>query len=206
MANSKFGCNKVKQKALIVDSFGQPFMFFLPNGQKMYKSLLGAILTVIIFTVVSFYALYKWQLLIGKEEARTIIEIEEDYFRANNSFIDNKEDGFNIAVGMFNLFGAKIEEDFEQYGTLDVIYETIDRDKVGLNAVTLSMRSCTSRDMYVEGDTSDQETNFWPVKDTLLINIKAEREKLRCIDETNETIEITGALNEDLQRRISVTF
>ena len=121
----------------------------------MYKSLLGAILTVIIFTVVSFYALYKWQLLIGKEEARTIIEIEEDYFRANNSFIDNKEDGFNIAVGMFNLFGATIEEDFEQYGTLDVIYETIDRDKVGLNAVTLSMRSCTSRDMYVEGDTSD---------------------------------------------------
>ena len=56
----KSSCSKVGQKALIVDSFGKPFTFLLPDGQKMYRSLLGAILTVFIVVTMSFYAVYKW--------------------------------------------------------------------------------------------------------------------------------------------------
>ena len=46
----------------------------------MYRSLLGAILTVVILIVVSFYAIYKWQLLIDKDEARITLKVDEDYF------------------------------------------------------------------------------------------------------------------------------
>ena len=73
--NSKSSCRKLKEKALIVDSFGKPFTFLLPDGQKMYRSLLGALLTVFILIVVFFYALYKLQLLIDKEEATVTLNI-----------------------------------------------------------------------------------------------------------------------------------
>lgn len=100
MPNNKSSCTKVKEKALIVDSFGKPFTFLLPDGQKMYRSLLGAILTVFIIMTVSFYAIYKWQLLIDKDEAKIALVIEEGYFIENNSTISSLEDGFNIAVGI----------------------------------------------------------------------------------------------------------
>ena len=60
MKSNKSSCTKVKEKALMVDSFGKPFSFMLPNGQKMYRSLVGAVLTVIIIVSILLYALYKW--------------------------------------------------------------------------------------------------------------------------------------------------
>ena len=61
---SKSNCSKVSEKALIIDSFGRPFEFMLPNGSKKYRSLLGSVLTLIIVLVVALYAVYKLQLLI----------------------------------------------------------------------------------------------------------------------------------------------
>ena len=76
----KTSCGKVKEKVLMADSFGKPFSFLLPNGQKMYKSLLGAISTMFIVLTVAMYAIYKWQLLIDKDEARITLTIDEGYF------------------------------------------------------------------------------------------------------------------------------
>ena len=57
---SKSNCSKVGEKALIMDSFGTPFTFLLPDNKKSYKSLLGATLTVLIVLMMAFYAVYKW--------------------------------------------------------------------------------------------------------------------------------------------------
>ena len=92
MAN-KSSCSKFGEKALIIDSFGKPFTFLLPDGQKMYRSLLGAIFTLFIIVTMSFYAVYKWQLLTGKEEATISTIIEDGYFDNNNSTISTS-DGF----------------------------------------------------------------------------------------------------------------
>ena len=58
--SEKSSCSKFGEKALIIDSFGTPFTFLLPDGKKTYKSLLGAILTVLIVLTIAFYAIYKW--------------------------------------------------------------------------------------------------------------------------------------------------
>lgn len=68
MAKTAGGCSSLKTKVLLLDSYGRPFSFMLPNGQKMYKSLIGAILTVIAVTLVAFYAVYKFDLLLSQEE------------------------------------------------------------------------------------------------------------------------------------------
>ena len=127
MQNKKSSCSKVKEKALIIDSFGKPFTFLLPDGQKMYRSLLGAILTVVIFWVVSFYAIYKWQLLIDKDEARITLTVEEDYFTENDSVINRNDDGFNIAFGIFSLLDRSIVEEDESIGTLKIRQQTLSR-------------------------------------------------------------------------------
>ena len=81
-------CSNLQEKALILDSFGQPFMFMLPNGQKRYRSLSGTVLTVLTIVFVSLYAIYKWQLLIDREEAQINTSISEGYFYdfPNNTF------------------------------------------------------------------------------------------------------------------------
>ena len=60
MAAKKSSCSKVGEKALLIDSFGKPFTFLLPDGQKSYKSLLGAILTIFIMLTIGLYGVYKW--------------------------------------------------------------------------------------------------------------------------------------------------
>ena len=66
--SGKSSCSKVKEKALVIDSFGTPFSFMLPNGQKMYKSLVGSIMTVLTVAAVATYGIYKWQILFDREE------------------------------------------------------------------------------------------------------------------------------------------
>ena len=120
MKSNKSSCTKVKEKALMVDSFGKPFSFMLPNGQKMYRSLVGAVLTVIIIVSILLYALYKWQLLIDKDEAQISLTIEESYYRSNESSF-TRAGGFHLAVGILSTFKHdKLFED-QTYGDLRVI-------------------------------------------------------------------------------------
>ena len=60
----------------------------LPNGSKEYKSLVGAILTLLTVITVTLYGIYKWQLLIDKEETSLSQRIEEGYFDKNNHTFD----------------------------------------------------------------------------------------------------------------------
>ena len=80
---SKSSCSKVGEKALILDSFGKPFTFLLPDGKKSYKSLMGAILTVLLVLTMAVYGVYKWQILIDREEAVVSLNILNDYWLNN---------------------------------------------------------------------------------------------------------------------------
>ena len=82
----------------MLDSYGRPFSFMLPNGQKRYKSLIGAILTVIAVILVGSYAIYKWQLLLSQEDSRVQDRVVED------ASIDpfGRDNGLNFAVGIGN--------------------------------------------------------------------------------------------------------
>ena len=80
----------------MLDSYGRPFSFMLPNNQKMYKSLIGAILTIIAVTLVGFYAIYKWQLLLSQEDTHVQGTVVEE------ASIDalGRENGLNFVVGI----------------------------------------------------------------------------------------------------------
>ena len=119
MAN-KSSCSKVGEKALVIDSFGRPFEFMLPNGSKKYRSLVGSIMTLVTVMIVAVYSSYKWQLLIDKEQVTNSQSIDERHFDSSNSILD-LESGFNLAVGIFGLNSGRDLVFDETYGKLTVV-------------------------------------------------------------------------------------
>ena len=101
MGKTGGSCSSFKTKLLIFDSFGRPFVFMLPNGQKMYKSLIGALLTVCAITFVAFYAVYKWDVLVSQEETAVQVTVEENV----NTEPFTSNDGFHLAIGISSDFG-----------------------------------------------------------------------------------------------------
>lgn len=97
MAKERGSCASFKTKALLIDSYGRPFSFMLPNGQKMYKSLIGSILTIVAVTIVALYAIYKWDLLLSQEETFVQTDIEEGGASLEEF---SREQGLNFAVGI----------------------------------------------------------------------------------------------------------
>ena len=98
----------------MLDSYGRPFSFMLPNGQKRYKSLIGTILTVIAVTLVGFYAIYKWQLLLSHEDTNLQVNIVEE--ASIDAF--GRENGLNFAVGI----GYRSPDNTVELDTVDESY------------------------------------------------------------------------------------
>ena len=108
--SGKSSCGKVAQKAIIIDSFAKPFRFMLPGGTKEYKSLIGAIFTLITTFTVLGYAVYKWQLLLEKDDtvlAQTIIE--DHFIETDRAF--GSEEGFQIAFGLYGEYGCENQDE-----------------------------------------------------------------------------------------------
>ena len=204
-SQGKSSCSRVKDKALIIDSFGKPFTFLLPDGQKMYRSLLGAILTVFIILTVSFYAIYKWQLLIDKDEARITLTIDEGHYNENNSTITRENDKFNIAVGIASsVFLTTLVED-KSYGELSVTQKSWDlADENTIESEPVTLRKCNSRDIPLEGEDVDAEdARFFPIENSQSVNITLLRDQLNCFD---QDVEMYGDYDQRLKSIINVKF
>lgn len=118
------GCSRLTQRALILDSYGRPFLFMLPNHNQRYKSILGSMCTVFILSIVLIYAIYKYELLVDKEESRIQKTLQENYFGEDTKFTST--DGFNVA---FALSSYTNKEQFyidNSYGRLRLILLTRD--------------------------------------------------------------------------------
>ena len=94
----KGGCGDLLEKALVLDIYGRPFYFRLPKGRQKYKSLVGSICTIFTLSIVFAYAIYKFELLIQKEEARVQRSVEEEFYDGN--FTYTREEGFNVAFAL----------------------------------------------------------------------------------------------------------
>ena len=181
--SGKSGCSKIVEKAIIIDKFGQPFRFVLPNGAKEYKSLIGSIMTLITVITVCLYGIYKLQLLIDKEETSFSTRIDEGYFINKNITID-KAYGFNIAVGLYeNLDRTKIYND-ETYGKLHVYNSEVTMDSEGKSMVNkneVSLRNCTAIDIPLSHEKSSNAT-FYTLKNEKYVDLESVRKQMFCLE------------------------
>lgn len=143
MTKGKSGCSKVREKALVIDLFGEPFQFYLPNQRRRYTSLVGAIMTLITVIAVGLYAVYKWQVLFSLEETRIQPEVKSDYFtneQPNSTF--TAEDGLQIAAGFYSVSdtGQTYGNEDGSYGKISFFLDIREGDE--LTSVELETEVC----------------------------------------------------------------
>ena len=129
-------CDKFTQKALVLDIYGRPFQFMLPNSKQKYKSIVGSICTIFVMTMVLIYAVYKFENLVAKDESRVQISIENSYF--NETEIFSSKRGFNMAFGLSSYSDTSSYFDgpeYHKYGRVRLLMHTRDSTKDGQNTI-----------------------------------------------------------------------
>ena len=159
---AKSGCGKLGEKALMIDAYGRPFEFILPNGARRYKTLVGSILTVITVIVAFLYTVYKFQLMNDRDQVNISYTSEEGYFDSNESILSPSSD-FNIAFGIFKhgKLDERLQTNFSEYGEL-IVYETKNTDGENTRPIQSKLQTveCSSDHIALKDEDSEGKTFF----------------------------------------------
>jgi hypothetical protein len=103
---------------LKVDFFGQPFHFLLPDKHQYYRSFLGAMLSILMVTLVLAFTVYRFVSLSEKWTYYVAENYHRFAFGATEAF--KSKDGFAVAVGITEFDGKSIQDYVEDpsVGTL----------------------------------------------------------------------------------------
>ena len=103
MSQSKSSCSRVKDKALIVDMYGNSFSFMLPGGQKKYKSLVGSILTVLTVLGVILYTVYKTAFVFDDSANNVTKTFSYGHYNELPDSTFSTANGLKIAIGISSI-------------------------------------------------------------------------------------------------------
>ena len=98
-------CDKFQSKALELDLYRRPFLFYLPDRKTMYRSLLGSVLSVITVSIMLSYATYKLVELSSLNSYK-INKATQEYFYSS-SFTFSEIDGFHVAAAVTSYDGSE---------------------------------------------------------------------------------------------------
>ena len=100
-------CDQAQSKLLVFDLYRVPFNFLLPDHQSSYRTLLGAVLTLI--TLVTMAAFANYQLMLYFDQSNfEINQVRQEYFFKPSEGIKNVN-GFNVAAA---IVGFKEKESY----------------------------------------------------------------------------------------------
>ena len=154
------GCSSLTQRALIADLYGRPFLFMLPNAKQRYKSILGSMCTVFIISIVLIYAVYKYQLLIDKEESRLQKTLEENYFDETHAF--STAQGFNVAFALSSYSNKSQFFTDNSYGRLRLLLHTRENDGAVSKTTEIETHLCSQSDS--DGRLPSSSSRFYSYK------------------------------------------
>ena len=118
-------------------------MFMLPNHQQKYKSIIGSLCTIFILSIVLVYAIYKFELLVAKDESRLQTTVEESYYDETYTFSSSQ--GFNMAFGISSYQNSDLyynDPRFHEYGRLQLLLHTRDSEKGIIKTEVIPFHKC----------------------------------------------------------------
>ena len=80
------------------------------NGIKIYRSILGAILSVFFIVVLATYSAFKYNCLLMYNDSNIMISTQENYYTDHDIFIGGAN-SFNVAFGLISYDTADQGED-----------------------------------------------------------------------------------------------
>ena len=148
----------------------------LPNGAKEYKSLIGSVMTLLTIITVALYAVYKWQLLVDKEETSLTLKIKENYYDTRQHVFD-QDSGFNIALGIYkDMSRTELFQD-DSYGKFAVynVDVLIGKDGEDVNyKKPVPLRNCNVDDIPLANEPSEK-TSFYKIRNNNYVDMASVR-------------------------------
>lgn len=151
--------NACAELLIKIDIFGQPFQFGMPDKKKIFKTVPGAICTILLFFVIAIYAGYKIATLVSKSQYQLVRESFQYHYDAEDTFDEKR--GFAIAAVVSAFGDASSYFDEPEYGRIKFVMKSWSGDQP-LKFKELALRQCTRAD-FEEGN----EFGFYPLHEKM---------------------------------------
>ena len=80
------GSSKLISKLKDQDAFGTPFSMRLEKGKTSINSIVGSILSILLFLAMTMYAYQKWDILANKKDVDILSTQNDLFFDYNDKF------------------------------------------------------------------------------------------------------------------------
>lgn len=155
-----------------------------------------------ILSIVLVYAVYKFELLIGKEQSSLFRTTEEDYYDESYKF--TSEDGFKVAFALSSFKSTSSFYENPSYGRLRLIKEIRDSKDSKDEEEDVRLRRCTYNEIarsYTKDSDENQDLFYKPQVDEDYLKTLAPN--LQCFD---DNIVLSGGRNAFRVQKLRILF
>ena len=185
-----------------IDAFGSPVRWLLPGSKNVQQSISGSICTLLTWSILLAFALYRFVFLLDRSDYEILTEVQPDFFE--ETFALDSSNGFNVAAAVTS-FGKIEDEEDPEIGTLEFYLKSWKDDLSPLVFTKLKSRKCTLddfKDDHVNDDNDGSHSKFNPVHKESK-SLFGYVPNMKCID---EPFKIFGSFNTNTASNLMITF
>ena len=187
LQEGEFSCGNLKQKALALDLFDQPFYFMMPDHRDRYRTILGSILSISTFIMILGYGLYKITDLIEYKEFKLLKFEKENFYDMREPFT-NKE-GLMIAAAITDYTSNSEPVEDPEIGEIKFYHKSWDVANLEATEMVqfkeIPTRPCTEDDF---AENNSDNPLFFPNKSTSKADMALHWRKLKCVNRDQELL------------------
>ena len=163
-----------------LDFFGKSFDFQFPGGRNKHKTIMGAIVSLVLILMLLFYLCLRTTILIFRSDTDYLAYESEIYFRTE---FFTSEDGFNVAFALTEY--DNVEEPIEDpdYGVLKAYHYGWKQDTREIFQTPVSTEPCTQDDLHLNEEVSGQSSSIFPIGELYIGDVRRYWEKFKCVRE-----------------------
>ena len=185
-STTKCGSKGIKEKVMSLDSFAETFKVKFDDGKTALPTILGSILSILLFILTVAYAAQKTNIMIQKEGVDVITATKENYFADDYKFSAGQ--GFQIAVGFTNFIDLEREILDPTYGEIKIYRYSFglgDDQFPFVNIEQIKTHSCTREELGLE---KGEQTKFMPITESFAPILYSQYDHMLCIDDEDSFI------------------
>ena len=146
-----------------MDLFGKLFVFEMHKGDRMHRTVIGSIMTLLLVPVTITYGVMRFNVMLGYDDSNILIVDHLNYW-TEDDVITTSKDNFQVAFAFVNYQDSSESlKNLPEYGEIGAYYKTWgDTDNPGTFYKSIPSRPCTAKELNLEEKSDDDELKFWP--------------------------------------------
>ena len=199
------GYDRCQKSLLNLDIYRQPFRLLLPDGHDSYRTLIGALLSILTFLTLLTYGSYKITRLVNFEDYQVGMYTLEDHYAPNATF--GSADGFVVAAAITAYDGSTEDITDPEIGEIKFYLKQWDVDDPSfiVNFEELEHKICKPEDFNYQS-SEKSASKFYPVRKQSKTDLKAYGPgKMRCIKDLDQ-LKMWGDFDNNKGSNLMIVF